>query len=160
MLFPELINKVAATIKKYSMLSEKEKILVGFSGGPDSVCLLYILNNLKEKFMLDLHAVYIDHTMRPEETPEEIEFCELLCKRLNVAFLTKSIDVKAYAKEQGLNRQEAARKLRYKNPSKKQLMRLMRIKSHWAIQQMTRQKQSSYAFLEALVQQVFQGFLQ
>jgi len=113
-LFPELINKVAATIKKYSMLSEKEKILVGFSGGPDSVCLLYILNNLKDKFMLDLHAVYIDHTMRPEETPEEIEFCELLCKRLNVAFLTKSIDVKAYAKEQGLNRQEAARKLRYR----------------------------------------------
>ena len=114
MLFPDLINKVSATIKKYSMLSEKEKILVGFSGGPDSVCLLYILNNLKDKFMLDLHAVYIDHTMRPEETPEEIEFCELLCKRLNVAFLTKSIDVKAYAKEQGLNRQEAARKLRYR----------------------------------------------
>lgn len=114
MLFPDLINKVSATIKKYSMLSEKEKILVGLSGGPDSVCLLYILNNLNDKFMLDLHALYIDHTLRPEETPEEIEFCELLCKRLNVAFLTKSIDVKAYAKEQGLNRQEAARKLRYR----------------------------------------------
>jgi len=113
-LFPDLINKVSATIKKYSMLSEKEKILVGLSGGPDSVCLLYILNNIKDKFTLDLHAVYIDHTMRPEETPEEIEFCKLLCKRLNVAFLTKSIDVKAYAKEQGLNRQEAARKLRYR----------------------------------------------
>ena len=114
MLFPDLINKVSATIKKYSMLSEKEKILVGLSGGPDSVCLLYILNNIKDKFTLDLHAVYIDHTMRPEKTPEEIEFCKLLCKRLNVAFLTKSIDVKAYAKEQGLNRQEAARKLRYR----------------------------------------------
>jgi len=96
------------------MLSEKENILVGLSGGPDSVCLLYILNNLKDKFMLDLHAIYIDHTMRPEEAPEEIEFCKLLCKRLNVPFLTKSIDVKAYAKEQGLNRQEAARKLRYR----------------------------------------------
>jgi tRNA(Ile)-lysidine synthase len=113
-LFPALINKVTATIKKYSMLSEKEKILVGLSGGPDSVCLLYVLNNLKEKFMPDLHAMYIDHTMRPEETPEEIEFCKLLCKRLDISFLTKSIDVKAYAKEQGLNRQEAARKLRYR----------------------------------------------
>lgn len=114
MLFPAFINKVTATIKKYSMLSEKEKILVGLSGGPDSVCLLYVLSNLEEKFMPDLHAIYINHTMRPEETPEEIEFCELLCKKLNVSFLTKSIDVKTYAKEQGLNRQEAARKLRYR----------------------------------------------
>jgi tRNA(Ile)-lysidine synthase len=112
--FPELIDEVTATIKKYSMFYEKEKILVGLSGGPDSVCLLYMLNNIKDKFTLDLYAVYVDHNMRPEETPEEIEFCKRLCKRLNVSFLTKSIDVQAYAKQQGMNRQEAARELRYR----------------------------------------------
>jgi len=114
MSFPELTNKVTATIKKYSMLSGKEKILIGLSGGPDSVCLLNVLNNLKNKFMLDLYTVYIDHGLRPEETPEETEFCKKLCAGLSIPFTTKVIDVKTYSKEQGLNKQEAARELRYR----------------------------------------------
>ncbi len=114
MIFHSLITKVSATIKKHSMLSDKEKILVGLSGGPDSVCLLYVLDNLKDRFMLDLHATYIDHGLRPEETPEEIEFCKKTCERLSIPFIAKMIDVKTYAKEQGLNRQEAARESRYR----------------------------------------------
>jgi len=114
MSFPELTNKVTATIKKYSMLSGKEKILIGLSGGPDSVCLLNVLNNLKNKFMLDLYTVYIDHGLRPEETPEETEFCKKLCAGLSIPFTTKVIDVKTYSKEQGLIKQEAARELRYR----------------------------------------------
>lgn len=112
--FTNLITKVISTIKKHYMLSGKEKILVGLSGGPDSVCLLYILNNLKDMFILDLHAVYIDHGLRPEEIPDEIEFCKKFCKRLSVPFISKVIDVKTYVKEHGLNKQEAARELRYR----------------------------------------------
>ena len=114
MLATNLITKVIATIKKHSMLSAEEKILVGLSGGPDSVCLICVLNNLKDKFKLDLHAVYIDHGLRPEETPEETEFCKNLCAGLSLPFTTKVIDVKTYSKEQGLNKQEAARELRYR----------------------------------------------
>ena len=114
MLATNLITKVIATIKKHSMLSAEEKILVGLSGGPDSVCLICVLNNLKDKFKLDLHAVYIDHGLRPEETPEETEFCKNLCAGLSIPFTTKVIDVKTYSKEQGLNKQEAARELRYR----------------------------------------------
>ena len=114
MLAANLITKVIATIKKHSMLSAEEKILVGLSGGPDSVCLICVLNNLKDKFKLDLHAVYIDHGLRPEETPEETEFCKKLCAGLSIPFTTKVIDVKTYSKEQGLNKQEAARELRYR----------------------------------------------
>jgi tRNA(Ile)-lysidine synthase len=113
-LLQNFIDKVTVTIKKHSMLSEKEKILVGLSGGPDSVCLLNVLNNLKNKFMLDLHTVYIDHGLRPEEIPGEIEFCKNLCDNLNIPFITKSIDVKSHAKNQKINVQEAARELRYK----------------------------------------------
>jgi tRNA(Ile)-lysidine synthase len=114
MLSHNIILKVTTTIKKHSMLSGEERILIGLSGGPDSVCLLYILNNLRDKFMLDLYAVYIDHGLRPEEIPDEVEFCKKLCERLSVPFITKVIDVKTYAKEQGLNKQEAARELRYR----------------------------------------------
>ncbi len=109
-----LLDKVKTTIKKHSMLCEKDRVLVGLSGGPDSVCLLMLLNQLKEEYKLDLHAIYIDHGLRPDETPDEIKFCKELCERLNISFTTKSIDVISHAKELGLNKQEAARELRYR----------------------------------------------
>ncbi len=113
-MLPDFINKINKTINKYSMISGREKIIVGLSGGPDSVCLLYILNILKERFKLNLTALYVDHGLRPEETPGEIEFCTKLCNELNVTFMTKSIDVKTYADTYKINKQEAARQLRYR----------------------------------------------
>lgn len=109
--FPE---KVRATITKYSMLSGGETVLIGLSGGPDSVCLLSVLHKLKDELDLKLHALYVDHGLRPGETPEEIAFCKKLCEEMSVPFAVKSIDVKTYAMEQGMNKQEAARELRYR----------------------------------------------
>ena len=108
-----IIKKIQDTIKKYSMLSEGDRVLVGLSGGPDSVCLLSILHKLRDAFKIDLHALYIDHGLRPNEIKAEIEFCKNLCERLGIPLSIKSIDVRSYAKEHGLNRQEAARELRY-----------------------------------------------
>ena len=110
----DLLGQVNTAIKKHSMLFEKDRVLIGLSGGPDSVCLLHALNNLKDGYKLSLHAIYIDHGLRPDEIPAEIEFCKKLCETLGVPFLTKSVDVKSYAKEYCLNKQEAARELRYK----------------------------------------------
>jgi tRNA(Ile)-lysidine synthase len=110
----ELFQKAKETIKKYRMLSGQERVLVALSGGPDSVCLLYVLKNLKEEFNLALSVLYVDHGLRPEEVAKEVEFCENLCAKFNLPFLTKSIDVKSYAKENKLNMQEAARELRYR----------------------------------------------
>ncbi|MCG2709038.1 MAG: tRNA lysidine(34) synthetase TilS [Thermodesulfovibrionales bacterium] len=110
----DLLGQVNTAIKKHSMLFEKDRVLIGLSGGPDSVCLLHALNNLKDEYKLSLHAIYIDHGLRPDEIPAEIEFCKKLCETLGVPFLTKSVDVKSYAKEYCLNKQEAARELRYK----------------------------------------------
>lgn len=96
------------------MLNEKDSVLLGLSGGADSVCLLIMLNQLKEDYKINLSAIYIDHGLRPDETIEEKNFCKNLCDSLNVPFTSKSIDVKSYAKEHDLNKQEAARDLRYK----------------------------------------------
>jgi tRNA(Ile)-lysidine synthase len=109
----ELFEKVKKTIKKYSMLSGGETVLVALSGGPDSVYLLNAMNNLKDEFKLDLHALYVDHGLRPEETPLEIEFCKNLCEKLKLPFIKKSIDVKSYVQEKAMNKQAAARELRY-----------------------------------------------
>ncbi|MEW6570306.1 MAG: tRNA lysidine(34) synthetase TilS [Nitrospirota bacterium] len=96
------------------MLSGGEKIVVGLSGGPDSVCLLYVLTRLKEKYGLHLNALYVDHGLRPAETPTEIKFCKKYCEDLNLPFMARSLDVKNYAKNRGINLQEAARELRYR----------------------------------------------
>jgi tRNA(Ile)-lysidine synthase len=110
---PGLVDKAAAIIKKYSMLSGGENVLVGLSGGPDSVCLLHVLHMLREKLRLELNALYVDHGLRPDETPAEIDFCKKLCDGLRIPFSTKAIDVKAYALAEKLNIQEAARLMRY-----------------------------------------------
>jgi tRNA(Ile)-lysidine synthase len=73
-----------------------------------------MLHRLKEKFSIALHAVYVNHNLRPDEIPQEIEFCRTLCQKLDVNLITKSIEVEAHAKESGLNKHEAARELRYR----------------------------------------------
>jgi tRNA(Ile)-lysidine synthase len=108
----DLIAKATSTIRKRLMLSGGEKVLVGLSGGADSVCLTVVLNKLSQQFKLSLHAVYIDHGLRPEETPDEIKFCRELCKGMDISFSEENLDVKSYAASKGLNKQEAARDLR------------------------------------------------
>src|SRR5271169_7009316 len=105
----DIIAKTKNTILKYSMLAPGDAVLVGLSGGPDSVCLLVILDRLRKRCGINLYASYIEHGLRPEETPAEIDFCKKLCISLNVPFSVKSVDVKSFVKAQGLNKQEAAR---------------------------------------------------
>src|SRR5208282_5379186 len=110
----DIIAETKNTILKYSMLSPGEGVLAGLSGGPDSVCLLVMLDRLREHFRINLFATYVDHGLRPGETPDEIDFCGKLCNSLNVPFSVNSVDVKSFVKAQGLNKQDAARELRYK----------------------------------------------
>lgn len=96
------------------MIAVGDHILVGLSGGADSVCLLTMLNHMKAEYELTVSAACIDHGFRPSETPAEIDFCRLLCSKLDITFETRKIDPAAFAKREGLNKQEASRDLRYK----------------------------------------------
>jgi len=109
----DIIKKTTDTIKKYSMLNDGDSVLIGLSGGPDSVCMTIILDKLKKEFKLTLNAVYIDHGLRPGEVQKEKEFCKDLCRNFGISFFAKSIDVKKIAEDSKLNKQEAARELRY-----------------------------------------------
>ena len=110
----DFTGSIIKTINKHSMLKGGETVLVGLSGGPDSVCLLTVLHRIKDDFHLTIRAVYVDHNLRPGETPSEIAFCRDICGKMNVDFRVKSVDVKGYVKTYKLNKQEAARELRYK----------------------------------------------
>lgn len=111
--FPAIVSKILTTAEKHAMFRHGEKILIGLSGGPDSVCLLHILAMLREKYQFSLHALSIDHQLRPGETEGEIAFCRAVCERYKVPFTSKVIGVKSYAQSAKLNIQEAARQLRY-----------------------------------------------
>ncbi len=106
-------EKVRDTIKKYKMLSENDHILIGLSGGPDSVCLAVMLNGLKSEMKLTLTAVYLDHGLRAGEVENEKAFCKEFCNSLQIGFLSRSINVKESADKKGMNLQETARELRY-----------------------------------------------
>ncbi|MBZ0157163.1 MAG: tRNA lysidine(34) synthetase TilS [Alphaproteobacteria bacterium] len=108
------MEKVEETIRKYGMFSSGDHVLVALSGGPDSVCLLSVFHRIQGEFSLHINAAYIDHGLRPHEVPGEIRFCEELCTSLEIPFSTKQVDVAAHSREKGINRQEAARELRYR----------------------------------------------
>ena len=108
-----ILETIRQTIKKYSMLAGGDKVLIGLSGGADSVCLLKTLDKLREEYNLDLHAVYVDHGLRPEETPAEAEFAKKTAENCGAGFYAEKIDVLSYCKKEGLGKQEAARTLRY-----------------------------------------------
>ncbi len=109
----DVLQKVINTIKKYSMLSEGDNVIIGLSGGPDSVCLTIILDKLRDNFNLSLSAIYINHGLRPDESRIEESFCKNLCDRLGIGFRAETVNTKEYARLKGLSIQEAGRELRY-----------------------------------------------
>ncbi len=95
-------------------LKENEKnITVALSGGKDSVALLCGLLELKEEFALNIYAAHFNHLLRGEESFRDEEFVVSLCQKLNVPITVERGDVGAYAKEQKIGIEDAARQLRY-----------------------------------------------
>ena len=84
-----LEEKILETIKKYNLLQEKDTVIVAVSGGPDSMCLLNSLVNLKEKLKLNKIAVaHVNHMLR-EEAQEETEYVKKYCENKNIEIYIK-----------------------------------------------------------------------
>ncbi len=110
------IDQIAQKVRKYcesqGMLDREDKILVGVSGGADSVCLLFLLREMRKYFRLQLRVVHVNHGIR-EEAQEDADFVKGLCHEMNVPFLQENVDVPALAKNKGLSEEEAGRVARY-----------------------------------------------
>ncbi len=81
-----MIDKVISTVKRYKMIKENDKIVMGVSGGPDSLCMLDILYNLKDLFNLKLYVVHVNHMIRGEEARRDAQFVENICRKLKLPF--------------------------------------------------------------------------
>ena len=107
------LDKVKSTIKKHNMLQKHDRILVGVSGGPDSITLLHVLDSLKKEYSLNIIIAHLDHKFRGEESAGDRKFCEDLAKKYNLEIMWEEIDVPGIAKEKGISPEEAARLARY-----------------------------------------------
>ena len=112
MLEMKLEQKTKQFMKKQHMLCENSGVLVGLSGGADSVALLEVLCALREEWNLRLAAVHVHHGIRPE-AQEDADFCRRLCGTKQVEFYCEYADVPKLAREWGLTLEEAGRKVRY-----------------------------------------------
>lgn len=95
------------------MLKQGDSVIVGLSGGADSVALLCVLLKLQESLGLTLSACHINHNLRGEESLRDAHFCQTLCGRLGIPLVIKSVDVEGYCARHHCATEEGARFLRY-----------------------------------------------
>lgn len=96
------------------MLEPGDKILVGLSGGKDSVALLHFLAYHKAELKIEVSAFHLNHMIRGAEAERDADFAENFCKKLKVEFIKEQIDVPLFAQNNKMGLEEAARECRYK----------------------------------------------
>ena len=77
-----VFEKVLSTIEKNNLINDGDKIVLGISGGPDSVCLLLILNRLKEKLNIELYAAHMNHQIRGIEAQKDALYVADICDKM------------------------------------------------------------------------------
>ncbi|MDO8672615.1 MAG: tRNA lysidine(34) synthetase TilS [Dehalococcoidia bacterium] len=108
-----LERKVLSFIKSHSLLAPGDNVIVGVSGGPDSVCLLHLLNRLKTKTAIHLHVAHLNHQLRGREAEDEANYVRKLATDLRLPCTIEARDVRVYREVHGLSEEEAAREVRY-----------------------------------------------
>jgi tRNA(Ile)-lysidine synthase len=107
----QTLQKVKQTIVRHRMISDGDCVLVAVSGGPDSVCLLHILHELKDELHIHLVVAHFDHGLRPAEDDSETAFVRGLAESLKLPFQTAKghlLEKKTHG-----SREETARNARY-----------------------------------------------
>jgi tRNA(Ile)-lysidine synthase len=110
---PMVEQKVEAFLKRHDIKLKNSNVIVGVSGGPDSLALLYFLWSRREAWNLTIVCAHVDHMFRGIESYHEAKFVEQFCIEHNIPFEAKQIDVPAYMATTKKSSQVAAREVRY-----------------------------------------------
>ena len=105
-------EQVYNCIKKYKLINEGDRILIGVSGGPDSICLLHVMNLLKQKLNFEIYVAHINHMLR-EEADSETQYVQTFCNNLGIECFIKKANVEEYSKQHKIGTEEAGRIIRY-----------------------------------------------
>ncbi|MFC1811170.1 tRNA lysidine(34) synthetase TilS [Thermodesulfobacteriota bacterium] len=110
----KILKTVEETVTAYSMFELEDSVLIGVSGGPDSVALLHILLVLAPRFSIRLGVAHLNHGLRPKVSDKEAEFVASLASEVNLPCYIEKADVRKYQIEKRISLAEAARRVRYK----------------------------------------------
>ncbi len=106
-------NKIKAFCRQKELLSPGDTVLVGLSGGADSVCLFLVLHNMAKELGLLIVPVHVNHNLRGEEALADQHFCEELCRQYGLRLTVVPVNVAELAAEHGWSLEEAGRNARY-----------------------------------------------
>jgi len=109
----KLESKVIDFIQRYSLISPEEIVVVGVSGGADSVCLLHVLAKWQKGLGIKLHVAHLNHQLRGVESEADAKYVSNLANSLGIPITIDRQDVAAYRIERNFSVEEAARELRY-----------------------------------------------
>ncbi|WP_028777608.1 tRNA lysidine(34) synthetase TilS [Shimazuella kribbensis] len=107
------LAKLETHIRANKLFRNNERLLVGVSGGCDSIALLDALYHLTMQFGWQVYVVHVNHHLRGEESDADARFVADFCQERNISYQHKHVDVKAKLKKEGGNKQSIARELRY-----------------------------------------------
>lgn len=111
-----ILDKIRKTIKEHNMMVKGDAVVVGLSGGPDSVCMMHALCALKEELEIrEICGVHINHGLRGQESDGDEAYAAHLCESLGVECRIFRFDVAQMAKDLGIGTEDAGRKVRYES---------------------------------------------
>ena len=108
----DLPEKAGAVIKEYNLIEKNDSIVVGVSGGPDSMTLLSILLKLKEEFNLKIYVAHVNHMLRENAIKDE-EYVKEFCEKNNIEIFIKKANISEIAQKEKIGLEEAGRNVRY-----------------------------------------------
>lgn len=106
-------EKVDAFVREHHMLQEGDAVLVGLSGGADSVCLLRYLLSVRERIHIEIYALHVNHLLREEEAERDEQFAAGLCREWEIPFIAVRKNVWEEKRKRGCSVEEAGRLVRY-----------------------------------------------
>lgn len=106
-------EKIKKTIAEHNLIEKGDVVILGLSGGPDSLCLFDVLLGLSKEIGFELHGAHINHMFRPGAADEDQMFVENFCSNNGVCCWSKVEDCTSLAKELKISGEEAGRKVRY-----------------------------------------------
>lgn len=109
----KILSNIENTIKKHNMFEYGETVVIGVSGGADSIMLLDVLDKLKDKYNLSIVVAHVNHKIRKGDAESDAEFVKNICESYGFEYRLKEADVKQLSKEWNMGDEEAGRKVRY-----------------------------------------------
>ena len=106
-------KKMEEFIRRERLLEMGDRVVLGVSGGADSVCMMELFAAIREAWQLELLVVHVHHGLRGAEADRDAAFVKAEAEKLEIDCVVERRDVRSLAAERGLSLEEAGRDVRY-----------------------------------------------